>query len=415
MRRYYLVDHRILFVFGYFFYLFTPFIIGKSRVFQGFPGMELYQGFFKLIPPDKLQVYMLITMAWLPAFFLGHFCYKLIKPYKLSLELFPATPVSYSVSWVGLLLLFVLMAFTFIARHSLFGGYASYDVGARGKMSTLLVTFNFFLGYQLISRQKVSWYLIAGTAVTALLLLSMGGRMYVIQTFIILLIYKTSFSPRRWKLSGVIGFLSVAFLVGAAFGLWRMNASFGFDRAAYSFLAEPVFTWFSTSTFLISNEIPVINFPSNFLSSFLNLVPNTFISLKPYLVSAQGMGYTYQSPLGADSIWTNVVINFGWLGSMAFMFVLGFVLNGMRHLSERNHFWAVYYMLCCGLLPFQFFRDGFYILNKQLFFNFLLFPGLILLLLRTIIYAQAYLKIPLPVAASTGDINTESSCKRPLH
>jgi hypothetical protein len=407
MKRYYLIDHRVLFVFGYIFYLFTPYIVGVSEAFSGFPGIELYQGYFKLIPKDKLLIYMLITLSWLPAFFLGHFCYSLVKPYKRSLELFDATPLSRSVSYIGLLLLFVLMVFTFIARHSLFGGYGSYDVGARGKMSTLLVIFNFFLAYQLVCRQKVSLFLIAGTAITAFLLLSMGGRMYVIQTFIILLVYKTSFSPRRWKLHQMFAFLLITFLVGAAFGIWRMNAAFGIDKAAYSFMAEPVFTWFSTSTFLIGNDIPMLNMPWNFLSSFLNLVPNTIISFKPYLVSAQNMGYTYQSPLGADSIWTNVVINFGWLGSIGFMFLLGFLLNFFRHLSERKHFWAVFYMLVCGLLPFQFFRDGFYLLNKQLFFNFLLFPALILLVLKTIMYTQAFFKSPAPITTPAAGVNME--------
>lgn len=388
MKRYYLIDHKLLFVFGYFFYFLTPYIVGVNNLFEGFPGMELYMGFFEKIPDNKLQAYALITFCWLPAFFLGHFCFKLVKPYKKTLELFPASPTTHSISYVSLLLTGVLVLFAWLGRDSLFGGYRSYDIGARGKMSTLLVIFNFFLLYQLVTRQKLSWLLAIGTALTAFLLLTMGGRMYVFQTFLIVLIYKTSFATTRWNALQVLSFAFLGFIVGAAFGIWRSGETLGLTKAAYSFFAEPVFTWFSTSTFLIGNEIPMINFPTNFLTSFLNLVPNTFFSLRPYVVSAQGMGYTYLSPLGADSVWSTYIINFGAVGSCFFIFLTGFLLNFLRHLSESSRFWAVYYILVCGMLPFQFFRDGFYIINKQLFFNFLLLPGLILVIMKSVIWLQ---------------------------
>ena len=351
--------------------------------------MALYQNHFKRIPSEKLLSYMQISFSWLAAFFLGHFCFKLCKPYKKSLQLFPATGVSYATSYVALFLLFILVVFAWLGRASLFGGYASYDMGARGKISTLLVIFNFFMLYQLLSKQKLSYLLVAGVALTSFLLLSMGGRMYVVQTFIIILVYKTSFARKTWK-GYQIAFISLlGFILLSFVGLWRMNSSFNPFSAAYSLFAEPVFTWFSVSTFLSANEIPVINFPANFLTSFLNLVPNTVFSFSPYVITIQQMGYIAQSPLGADSVWSNIVVNFGSVGSFFFIFLTGFILNFLRHLSENSRFAAVYYILICGMLPFQFFRDGFYLTNKQLFFNFLLFPALILIILKLMIFLQA--------------------------
>jgi oligosaccharide repeat unit polymerase len=385
-KRYYLIDHKLLFLFGYVFYLFTPFIVGKYSLFEGFPGMELYQGFYNRIPDQKLMAYLLITLSWLPAFFLGHFCFKLIRPWKRSLQLFPPTVTSYGMPYVAILLFFVLAVFIYIARNSLFGGYRTYDVGARGKLSTLMVIFNFFLLYQLVSRQKVSFLLVTGTILTSIILLTMGGRLYVIQTFLTYLIYKTSFASKRWKAWQIIAFAILILLVASSLGVWRMGSAFTLDNNAYSLLAEPAFTWFSTSTFLISNEIPVFNIPWNFLTSFLNMIPNTFISLRSYVIAASAMGYTYENPLGADSVWTNYIINFGWAGSVIFIFITGFMLNLLRHLSENNRFWAVYYILVCGMIPFQFFRDGFFIINKQLFFNFLFIPGLILIALKVLHY-----------------------------
>lgn len=389
MRRYYLIDHKLLFLFGFVFYLFTPFLVGQFNLFAGFPGMDLYQGFYDRIPKSQLTAYVLITLSWLPAFFLGHFCFKLFRPYKRSLELFPASVTSYGASYIGIALFIVLILFTWLARGSFGSSYTVYDFSSRGKLSTLMVIFNFFLLYQLVSKQKISMLLAGGTILTSLVLLLIGGRLYVIQTFLTFLLYKTSFAEKRWRGWQIAGFAVLLFLIATALGVWRMGGDFNVNNAGYSLLAEPAFTWFSTSTFLISNDIPMFNIPANFLTSFLNLVPNTFFSLRSFVVTPAAMGYSYENPLGADSVWTNYIINFGAIGSFFFVFITGFMLSFLRHLSENNRFWAVYYLLVCGMLPFQFFRDGFFIINKQLFFNFLVIPGVLLVVLKFVYYLVA--------------------------
>ena len=391
MKKYYRIDHRNLFLFGYVFYFLTPYLFGISHFFTNLPGVELYQSFFNKIPQEQLVLYAIVTLLWLPAFYLGHFCFSLLKPYKMSLQLFPQTALTKSVDYIAVLLLGMLAVFAFISRNSILGGYGSYDIGARGKMSTLLVVYNFFIAYQLVSRQKVSYLLMAGAAATAVLLLTMGGRMYVMQTFLVLLMYKTSFAKRRFSVVQFAVFGVVIFIIASFIGIWRLGIAFNPVTASYSLFAEPVFTWFSTSAYLGSNPIPLFNIPVNFLTSFFNLVPNTFFSLQQYAVPTSRMAANYQNPLGADSIWTNVVINFGSMGSVFFFFVTGFMLNFLRHNSEGRRFGAAYYILVCSLLPFQFFRDGFYILNKQLFFNFLILPAMILLAMKMILYLQTYI------------------------
>ncbi|HMH22023.1 MAG TPA: O-antigen polymerase [Puia sp.] len=386
--RYYLFDHRIIFLIGYIYYFFTPYFVGTTNAFEGYLGIELYQGFFRLIPKAKLNSYVWITLSWLVAFYLGHLCFKMIKPYKKSLQLFPASFASKGMDYIAILLLPVLILFTWLSRDAFSGAYTLTGTDAKGKLASLLVMFNFLLLYQLLSKQKASRLLIAETVITALLLILTGGRLYSFQTIVILLMYKTSFATKRWRGYHIAGIVFMAFLLGSATGLRRIGASFTFGRAAYSFLAEPVFTWISTSTFLISNDIPLINMPLNFMTSFFNLVPNSILPLKSLIVSSHA-GYAFQTPLGAESVWTNIIINFGVIGSFIFMGITGFMLNLLRHLSEDNHFWAAYYLMVCGMLPFQFFRDGFYIVNKQLFFNFLFLPLLILFILKCIQFAQS--------------------------
>jgi hypothetical protein len=317
----------------------------------------------------------------------------LLKPYKKSLRLFPADFASRGIDYLAWLLLPVLILFAYLSRSAFTTAYTLEATDVKGKLATILVIFNFLLLYQLTGKRKISYLLLAETLIAGGLMILAGGRLYTFQTIIILLIYKTSFAPRKWKIHHIIVIACCAFLLGTMTGMRRIGASFTLDKAAYSFFSEPIFTWISTSTFLTGNHIPWLNVPLNFLTSFFNLVPNSILPLKQFVVSTH-QGYSFQTPLGAESVWSSIIINFGIIGSFLFMWITGFVLNLLRHLSEDSHFWAVYYIMVCAMLPFQFFRDGFYIVNKQLFFNFLLLPLLMLLILRCIRYAQPRMENP---------------------
>ncbi|MHA4807448.1 O-antigen polymerase [Flavitalea flava] len=386
--RYYLIDHKVLFLTGFFFYLICPYILGINGAFSDYPGVGLFQQSFQRIPPDRLQSYMLITLSWIPAFFLGHFFFKFFIPGKRALRLYPADFTTRAVTYLAIPLFFVLVLFVYVSRGSLFGSFETYDVGQRGKLSTLVILYDFFLIYQLVSKQKISFLLASGTILNALFLLLAGGRLTALQCCLVFLLYKTSFAPKRWTGLSILAFALAGFLVGSFIGISRVGAGFSFERAFFSLAAEPLFTWFSTNTFLASNAIPLFNMPFNFMTSFFNLVPNTLFHARQFVVSVPAMGYTYENPFGADSLWTNLVINFGAWGSFLFVFITGFMLNFLRHLSENNRFWSVYYILVCAMLPFEFFRTGFFILNKELFFNFLFLPGVILFLIRLINWFQ---------------------------
>lgn len=392
--RYYLIDHKILFVLGYVFYLWLPYWLGAGNAFQDYPGVSLFQKYFQRIADVNIHSYTLITLSWLPAFFLGHFAFKLVIPYKRSLRLYPPTSITYSASYIGMLLCVVLVLFVYMSRGAILGSFDNYDVGPRGKLTTLMMVFNFFLLYQLVSGQKPSMYLAAGTILTSLILLLSGGRLTPLQTFLGYLIYKTSFAEKKWTLKHIVTFAVIGFFLGALVGAWRVRAGFSLEHAGFSLLAEPLFSWFSTCSFLASNEIPAFNIPTNFITSFFNLIPNTILPVHQFVVPTSGMGYTYVNPFGADSIWTSLVINFGSIGSFFFVFLSGFMLNLLRHLSENSRFWAVYYMLVCAMLPFEFFRTGFFILNKELFFNFLFLPLMIGAAMKILMDMQKTQKVP---------------------
>jgi hypothetical protein len=388
MSRKFLLDHRLMFLFGYFFYLATPVFVGYTKVFADLPGVDLYLAFFDQVPREQLQTYFIITASWLPAFFAGDLVVRLFSPLRARPVRFRQDGQSRSLWLIAIVLSLAFLAFAYLSRASLFGGYASYDIAARGKLSTLLMVLTFFLMYDRVTDQSHSFLIPLLTLLTAVLLLSMGGRMYVFQVFIVILVYKTSLAKRKWGAGRLILFLLSGFVLGAILGAWRMGLRPDALLGVYSFLAEPAFTWFSVMTYLSNNDLVAFSWPGNFLSSFLNLVPNTLLTVKPYLVSLESMARGYQNPLGADSIWTNLVINFGSIGSAVFMFCTGGLFALLKQMAGYRRFWAVYYLMVCGVIPFQFFRDGFYLLHKQLLFNFLLFPAAVLLMLRLLLLLQ---------------------------
>jgi hypothetical protein len=51
------------------------------------------------------------------------------------------------------------------------------------------------------------------------------------------------------------------------------------------------------------------------------------------------------------------------------------MVSTMIFFRTNNKFVFIYYIAYCAVIPFQFFRDAFYIVNKNIFFTFLVFPA----------------------------------------
>jgi hypothetical protein len=142
-----------------------------------------------------------------------------------------------------------------------------------------------------------------------------------------------------------------------------------------------MFTWWSAATYLANNNLLLIEFPINYLQSFANFIPTFVYPEKSNLITSARDLYNYSSPKGADSIFVSVSANFGVVGGAVFFGFLGFYYSTVARFSKSNRFALVYYVLIVSLLPFQFFRDNFSIVNKQLFWNFLLIPAFLLIII----------------------------------
>ena len=112
----------------------------------------------------------------------------------------------------------------------------------------------------------------------------------------------------------------------------------------------------------------------NFFSSFLNFVPTLLFPNKAEFI--QPITLNYDNPFGATSLLVSLIANFGILGSCFVLYLLGLFLTSLR-LNGRTLFTNTYFYCICGIIPFQLFRDSIPIVNKMLFYNFLLFPFLL--------------------------------------
>jgi hypothetical protein len=390
------ITHNHLFLFGFVYYLMLPLAVGHWELLAEMPGMPVWHGHFQNLSATALAFYSATIAGMFVAFYAGSFSTLAVPKLR-----FHSQPPFRHLRRNGLLLagiaivLLALISF-FLARNIdlvLTGYRRGYDQRLLGMLATLLM-FSVFMAIYLTQLRRRPFVARAFTGISigcALLMLSMGARMYALVALIAFLIYKTGANRRtggRFFRLALLG--STAALLALVIGLWRVGLAIEPDLAIYVLIAEPAFTWFSASTFMANNlqSLEALHVPTNFAVSFVNFVPSIVLENKSQLIVQVADYFPYESPFGADSIFVSAVGNFGWLGAQLYMFVVGFSYSAVRLLGKDLPFFRTYYILIAALLPFQFFRDNFSILNKQIFWNLLLLPGLVVVLSRLVAHAR---------------------------
>ena len=367
--------HNILFLIGFIYYLLLPLWIVVQGAFGDYPGMKSVYQYFSF---DYVLSYCIIVTIFFISFYLGSFLpLKFIKKErsKPSIDLIISSRDLFIIS----LPFFFLGQYTIMANAgNLFQGYlVEYDDGFMGTISTINMVFLFLYIYSKgklnVKNYFIDLYLVSSLVEFSIILLGMGSRMYILIPCVTCTLYfldKGFISIKKVLVGGLIAVLFFLFI-----GIWRLGDSgFSIDSFLYIGIAEPVFTWISVESMFSSNELPLIAMPYNFFSSFLNFVPTLLFPNKAEFI--QPITLNYDNPFGATSLLVSLIANFGILGSCFVLFLLGFFLTSLR-LNGRTLFTKTYYYCICGIIPFQLFRDSIPIVNKMLFYNFLLFPFLL--------------------------------------
>ena len=367
--------HNWLFLLGFIYYLVCPLIIGHYKALSDFLGMHL---FYNNYPnKEEMRLYYLLVSLFFVSFFAGSFSALFFK--KAS-----KTTAEYSISrkkqynlWMLYLVAIINQYIILSNRALLFTGYTlGYHVGFLGEIATLNCTYIFLYLYlrEDSSFLKKDLFLLKFLLLeNSIILLGLGSRMFVLIPFIALLIYLLDNKIVTIK-KMVIPILIFIFIL-LFIGIIRQGSS-GLELEALLFigLAEPVFTWITAGSFVINNQsIELINFPSNFLGTFLNFIPSFIFPNKADYIKA--IPYFYESPLGAGNIIVLLYGNFGLLLAPIFTFIGGFLLTVIRY--SKTCFFKIYYYCVCGIIPFILFRDM-QSFNKLLFTSFLIYPFIVI-------------------------------------
>lgn len=369
--------HIHLFVFGFLYYLILPLFIALTEGFIGYPGMHHVYKYFNAEIIFPYTIWVIILLLSFLAGSLLPLKYTSIAPNSKEIK----TDWVIGTRDINLISIpfFLFGQYTIISNSdNLFKGYqVDYDTDFMGSIATLNMLFLFFLLYNkgkqkknLTSYKISELYLIGSILEFSAVLLGLGSRMYIMVPLISYIIYLLD--NRKISFKKLIIRLSIIILLLLAIGIWRLgDTDFSVDALLYIGVAEPVFTWISAESMFSMNSLPLLAFPNNFITSFINFIPTILFPSKAEYINE--LTIQYDSPLGATNVLVSLMGNFGLLGSCIALFFLGFFLTCIR-IQNTSLFIKTYYYCICGILPFQLFRDNISIVNKMLFYNFYIFP-----------------------------------------
>jgi hypothetical protein len=353
-------------LFGMVFYCFIPFFAFGSGIYELGPGAEIWEMEFSQIFAAEHYAFALFILYY----FSFKFGWFLPSP-SLGARFNTAISDRYKYFFAVALTL-SLLYFGYNARDMFGAGYAlEYNHLLMGPLATTnllltLVCLNIrqWEDFKLFNKEIIFVFLLT---LNSLLLLSMGGRMYVIIPVVAFFLQQINKEPALFQerlkyLVRVLCFLVVFIFVG----VWRLGADFGSDLKFWDFivtsLGESILTSISLASYFQCKDLPFFQIPFNYLGSFFNLMPSfVFPTKSSFIPELDPLGTCVYSPFGATHIGAALIINFGVIGTFIYFVAFGFVFKSFRKV-QKNGWWLHYYF--CSLLPFMFFRDGFVIFNK---------------------------------------------------
>ena len=356
-----------------------PPIILKSGLMEGMPGVQLLESYniddtlyFKLV---FILLFCFLAGGGIPLLF--------VKKTKVQKGTLSTIINAKNLFFISLPLFIYGQSVIFKARNILFKGYlVEYDLDTLGPITTLnsIFIFCYLLCIQKDDRFKAySKFFLFSIIEFSVILLGLGSRMYVLIPLIIFALY--FWDTNKIKPVKII-YVIFGILLMLSIGIIRQGQTINLLSIFYIGAAEPLFTWISAISYLQYNPIQLFNIPYNFISSFINFIPSIILPNKGEFI--YNIAQVYDAPLGAMSILTSLLDNFGFLGSCFFLFFGSCILTIIRY-NWNTTIGKTFYLCVCGIIPFQIFRDPFTVVNKMIFFNFLIWPIFLFLVIKLLI------------------------------
>ncbi|MCI8791074.1 MAG: oligosaccharide repeat unit polymerase [Lachnospiraceae bacterium] len=367
-----ILDHILCFSVGYVYYGLLPLFLFQNKISFADTIYNRMEDIFQQISEKQKIFYLLIMLFWLIAFYAGSTRKSIVfrNTRKIFRKEKDKITFIYSQKLFFILMIILGVFMLYLNRNSLLTGYISkHSSEYKGSLSAYVtMLFSMVLLYFLSIRKKnfkkasiSKW----GMAYIffALMLLSMGGRLYVISNIIALLIVFSMVYTDGISIGKLIRITVIVLFIVGMIGVLRanMHAGITFRQIAFNLLQEPINTNYSLFTYLAYCDIGNWgSFPVVFVSSLINFIPRIFLPTKEnYIKTVYNLQPNVKSPLGATQFFVSYNVDFGIIPTVLFLFVLGNFLAYLRKKNENNNIISntVYCMISSNLM-FTFFRDG---------------------------------------------------------
>lgn len=376
------LDFYYFFCFGTMYYILSPYLVYFFGSFLSYPGISSWRNYLFSVSKKYETICMMFFGFTVLVFFLNKLFLK-FRSVKIRM------PTISSLSLVIFLFFITALCFYlwYLAYEAklLFSGYTSeYSTRIMGNMATANLILNFLALYsKFIYKDRVKKLYIILIVMNSLFLLSMGGRMYVVTVIIPwVMVYVNSLQDikvtiKKFKTSLILVSLTLLF---CAIGIFRLGIN-DFSFLMYMFFVEPIFTSYSSITYLLYNpEIPFLNNGILFINSFLGVVPSFFMENKEELyLLPEHLGFYYEAPFGATSVVVYLFTSFGIIGSFVFIGFLTFFYSTLSKMASVCVFFKTFYLCALSIVPFIFFRESFYISTRIIVFPLFILPVCILI------------------------------------
>ncbi|WP_061249396.1 hypothetical protein [Leptospira alstonii] len=361
-----IVDHRFLLILGFIYYWYFPLIAYeiRNRPLLSINVLELYEHVSL-----EAKIYYLVTSSLLiVSFILGEIIFKkkahqwnfLKKEFnfsKVSMDLFFYGLVIFGTISLKYMLPVLFRGYSAVSEWPLQRGwFISVNVA-------LIVLFCINASFEMEHMEKSGWkqklykfflnkYLIV-SLLFGFLMYSTGNRGYLTLSIIsILLVLQRIF--KSFKLTAVMLCIIILAIANAVWGHIRAQNPITFYKIVQSLFMEPGYVGMTLISHLTENELQLFQFPTPLLSNLVGIIPSIIFPDKfKYIHAANEVGNSIRSFQGTTHNYVELIVNFGLIGAMMFMFFLSLSLNFLK----RNKSFSGVYIAICSFLPFFFFRD----------------------------------------------------------
>ncbi|MBE8425788.1 hypothetical protein [Leptospira borgpetersenii] len=363
-----IIDHNFLLMSGFIYYWYLPLIpyeIGdRKNVVLSMDVIESYE----LVSLEAKILYLATSLLLILSFLLGEIIFKR-KSHKWNLlkKQYDFSKMPVNLFFYGLFL-FGIISLKYMLPV-LFRGYSAVSEWPlqRGWFISvnvsLIVLFCIYASsradfYDISRKRKdmvsifFNQYLIV-SLLFGFLMYSTGNRGYFTLSIISVIIVLQKMH-KGFKLIPSIIAVSVLAILNAIWGQIRAQNSVTFFKILQSIFMEPGYVGMTLISHLIRNEFSFIEFPIPLLSNVIGMIPSILFPDKfKYIQAVAEMGKPISVFQGTTHNYVELMVNFGLIGSMIFMFLLSLSLNFLK----RNESLSGIYIAICSFLPFFFFRD----------------------------------------------------------